>query len=82
MGFGCLESLPLCSYDTESPEPPFAASDQLFVPVEHQTELLMVRDTGRLRELVSVNSGLNKNESQTLLCCHPAFKHKKCTNCV
>lgn len=46
MVFGCLESLPLCSYDTESPEPLFGAFDLLFLPVGHETVSLMVRDTG------------------------------------
>lgn len=60
MGSGCLESLPLCSYDRESPEPLSAAFDQLFLPAGHSTEPLMVSDATSL--LVAVSTGLYVNQ--------------------
>lgn len=44
MRSGCLESLPFCNYDRESPEPLYAAFGQLFLPVGHPTKPLAVRD--------------------------------------
>lgn len=44
MRSGCLESLPFCNYDRESPEPLCAAFGQLFLPVRHPTKPLAVRD--------------------------------------
>lgn len=52
MRSGCLESLPFCSYDRESPEPLFAAFAQLFLPTKRPTEPLKFRDIQDFKNIV------------------------------
>lgn len=53
MRSGCLESLPFCSYDRESPEPLFAVFAQLFLPKVRPTEPLKVRDIQDLKKYIA-----------------------------
>ncbi len=69
MRSGCLESLPVYSYDRELLELLFAAFDQLFLPVGHPTKPLMVRDTDILEKLDCTVINLT-----TFMCYHPAFQ--------